>query len=394
MPFVFFVVSSSLPLRLYIHIPFCARKCHYCDFNSHVRASPPWTDYQAALLAELSHWAQQPQFAGRPLASLFFGGGTPSLAPAGLISAVIAESARLFGHTPDIEISLEANPGTVEASHFADFRAAGINRLSIGVQSFDDDELAWLERIHSAAEAEAAFAAARRAGFTNLNLDLMFALPGQSLSEWFATLDRAISLAPEHLSCYQLTIEEQTQLAARHRANPIAIPVEEEAVDFLLATRKRLTAAGYPAYEISNFSRPGHHCRHNDGYWRYDDYIGIGAGAAGKWDAADGGVVRYSNLRAPESYLKATSEQGSAIASSERLDRRQAMAEALWLALRRTEGCERSAFRNRFGIDPCDAFAPRLQRWLAQGALQLDAQKLALGDSGIALADEIAADLF
>ena len=382
------------PLQLYIHIPYCLHKCPYCDFNSHVRPAVDWDAYRRALLGELAHWAMQPQFAGRGLASLFFGGGTPSLAPPRLIGAVVDAAANHLGLTADAEITLEANPGAADAGRFAGYKEAGVNRISIGVQSFDRAELAWLERIHDGDEARHAFELARRAGFANVNLDLIYALPGQGLTAWMGSLERAIAMNPEHLSCYQLTVEPHTLLASRHARTPYPLPDDELALRFLWRTRERLQAAGYAAYEVSNFARQGFHCRHNDGYWLYRDYIGIGAGAAGKWDTGDGGAHRYANTRSPESYLKQALAQGQAIGGAEDLAPRLAAAEAVWMGLRRCEGMDRPGFAARFGQGVLTMFEAELAPWLGAGSLIADTAGLRLSDEGLAQADSVAAALF
>jgi oxygen-independent coproporphyrinogen-3 oxidase len=388
------------PLLLYVHIPYCAHKCHYCDFNSHVRGQHDWQQYEQALLTELSHWATQLQFKDRSLASIFFGGGTPSLAPASLIASVIGRASELFQFSDDIEISLEANPGTVDQSNFAGFRKAGVNRLSIGVQSLDDAELKWLERIHSGGQAISAFNAAREAGFENINLDLMYGLPDQTLDGWMVSLNRAIDLKPEHLSCYQLTVEPHTKLAAEVEKVAEQLPDEELALQFLFATRKRLAEAGFEAYEVSNFARPGLKCRHNDGYWLYHDYIGIGAGASGKWDhlgdvvGGEGGVTRYSNIRNPEKYMESVESAGSAINSDEVLSRDTAAAEALWQGLRRTGGISNAWFSERFGVGIQAQFGQELEPWLERKQLIWEDGCLRLTDKGLPFADSIASELF
>ncbi|MDQ6958049.1 MAG: radical SAM family heme chaperone HemW [Mariprofundaceae bacterium] len=381
------------PLHLYVHIPFCIHKCPYCDFNSHVRQSPPWTAYQQALLRELAHWSAQRQYAGRPIQTVFFGGGTPSLAPPSLIQSVLETAALLFPVKQDAEITLEANPGTAEAERFANYRNAGINRLSMGVQSFDDKELKWLERIHSGHEAIAAYNMARNAGFEQISLDLMYGLPDQSIETWMHHLEQVVSLAPEHVSCYQLTVEPHTQLAIRHKQTPFHLPGEDLSLDFLMQTRERLAQAGYAAYEISNFSKPGMRCHHNDGYWQYHDYIGIGAGAAGKWDRPDSGIIRYSNMRSPEAYIKSASEAGSAINSREQLSAPQAAAESVWLGLRRTDGISRHCFNDRFGCDIHELFASSLDLWEENGCVERTDTLLKLTAKGLGLADSIAASV-
>ena len=381
---------QASPLHLYVHIPFCIHKCAYCDFNSHVRPDPPWEEYRRALLNELKHWAKQPQFSKRRIDTVFFGGGTPSLAPAQLIAEVLQMTGELFDLHKQAEISLEANPGTVEAGRFAAYRAAGINRLSIGVQSFNDDELQWLERIHNSQQAMDAFAIARSAGFDNVSLDLMYGLPQQQLSDWLQNLDTAIAMAPEHLSCYQLTVEPHTELALRHQRIPLLLPEDDEALEFLLQTRARLAEHGYQAYEVSNFARPGRHCRHNDGYWLYDDYIGIGAGAAGKWDTAQGGITRYSNSRSPESYVRSTLSAGNATKSDETLALQKAAAEAVWLGLRRREGVDQAHFKRRFGQEVSAFFAKQLGPWEKSGHLIITPEYIQLSDRGLGMADSIA----
>ena len=376
---------------LYVHIPYCVHKCHYCDFNSHERLKPDWSGYQHALCRELIAWTECAPFKTRPLGSIFFGGGTPSLAPPELIAAIIACSREHCGHTSDIEITLEANPGTVDASHFQAYHRAGINRLSMGVQSLNREELRWLERIHDEHQVIAAFNAARDAGFDNINLDLMYGLPKQSLQPWLQTLNEAIALAPEHLSCYQLTVEPHTRLAAKHRITPYPLPDDELALQLFYNTRTQLHQAGYHPYEISNFSQHGYHCRHNDGYWRYADYIGIGAGASGKWDQRDGGISRYSNIRTPERYIEMATKDGTAINSQEQLSRQEATAEAFWLALRRQQGIEVDRFKNRFGCHPLEQFTTPLQPWLQQGMLIASEKSISLSHQGLALADTIAA---
>jgi len=390
LPNIAVVAAEPSPLRLYVHIPYCLHKCAYCDFNSHTQSAPPWADYLRSLRAELRYWSEQTQFSGRGLASIYFGGGTPSLAPPALVAGVLKDAACRFGLADGAEISLEANPGAVDTSRFTTYRAAGVNRLSIGVQSFHDDELAWLERIHCAEEAVQALAMARDAGFDNINLDLMYGLPGQTTAAWLETLQTALNLKPEHLSCYQLTVEPHTLLATRHHLQPLDLPPDDEALDLFRTTRSFLEDAGYPPYEISNFARPGFRCRHNDGYWQYDDYIGIGAGACGKWNTRDGGVCRYMNIKSPEHYIKMASQGGIAIGAEESRTPGQAAAEAVWLGLRRQRGIDRIRFTERFGEDCWSLFSRQLQPWLNTGDLILSKESMRLSTTGQALADSIA----
>jgi oxygen-independent coproporphyrinogen-3 oxidase len=381
------------PLQLYVHIPFCIHKCHYCDFNSHEISNPPWGKYQAALIAELMHWSESAMFNNRQITTVFFGGGTPSLAPPSLIRTVIEAASKYFGLSSDAEITLEANPGAIDADHFQQYREAGVNRLSLGVQSLDDHELGWLERIHGRHEALQAFTTARNAGFSNINLDLIYGLPDQTLSHWMQTLHAAIKLGPEHISCYQLTVEPHTKLSARHAKKTYSLPDDELALSFFHQTRQQLHSAGYDAYEISNFAKPGLQCKHNNGYWLYHDYIGIGAGAAGKWDARDGGIKRYSNIRSPERYTQSSLKNGTAFHSQESLNKNQSAAEALWLGLRRQHGVCRHSFQHRFGFDAWLRFASDLELWHKCGKLAVTDSHIYLAPEGLSLADAIAASV-
>jgi len=289
------------PLTLYVHIPWCVRKCPYCDFNSHAAAGPlPEAAYVAALCADLE--SELPWVQGRRLRSVFFGGGTPSLFSAQAIGTILEAAASRIGFAEGIEITLEANPGTAEAARFRDYRAVGVNRLSIGVQSFSDPALAALGRIHSGAQALRAVEFARRAGFERLNLDLMHGLPGQTEREALADLERALALDPGHVSWYQLTIEPNTQF---HRRPP---PLPDEPILDAIGRRgaELLAAQGHLQYEVSAYARPGHASAHNRNYWEFGDYLGIGAGAHGKltelWSHR---ILRSRKTRQPRQYLAA-----------------------------------------------------------------------------------------
>ena len=287
------------PLALYVHIPWCVRKCPYCDFNSHQATGElPEAEYVRALLADLD--CELGRAGGRRFGSVFIGGGTPSLFSAQAIGAVLEAAERRIGLLPDAEITLEANPGTADADNFRGYRAAGVNRLSIGVQSFSDSHLRALGRIHSGGEAVRAFELARAAGFANINLDLMHCLPGQTPAQAVADLQRAIALAPEHLSWYQLTIEPNTLFYRK----PPQLP-DESVLDAINAAGATLLArAGYRQYEVSAYARDGRHSRHNVNYWEFGDYIGIGAGAHGKLTDTEAGCIRRRRkARHPRDYL-------------------------------------------------------------------------------------------
>jgi len=379
------------PQRIYVHIPYCAHKCHYCDFNSHVRKEIDWDGWLAAVCTELHYRATEQ----RPVASIFIGGGTPSLAPAATITALLQSIHDTLPVLDDAEITMEANPGTADAGRFHGYRAAGVNRLSIGVQSLHNEELRWLERIHDADQAKQAFTLARSVGFDNINLDLMYALPSQSWQQWQTSLQQAIALEPDHLSCYQLTVEANTRLAAMHANNPdMDWPEESLACRFFQGTRDLLGAAGYAAYEISNYARVDRHCRHNDGYWCYDDYIGIGPGAAGKRNTSDGGAYRYSNIRSPEKYIEQAIQSGHAIADDEQLTAPEAAREAFWLGLRRQQGVEHMPYRTRFGDNLLHQQRHACRKWQDNANIIDDDQHTAIHGQGWLLADEIAACVF
>src|SRR5690348_1703472 len=295
-------------LALYVHWPFCKSKCPYCDFNSHVRASIDEARWRAALLKDLEHYATLTR--DRSVTSIFFGGGTPSLMSAETVGAVLERAAALWRCGPDIEITLEANPTSVEAERFNAFRSAGVNRVSMGVQALDDGALKFLGRGHDVKEALAALEVARQA-FGRFSFDLIYARPGQTVAAWERELDGAIALAGEHLSVYQLTIEAGTAFAPAHARGDFVLPDEETQAALYEITVARLEAAGLPAYEISNHARPGAECRHNLVYCRYQDYLGIGPGAHGRVSGSDGRMATQQR-RSPEAWLAAVEENRTA----------------------------------------------------------------------------------
>lgn len=289
---------QNIPLSLYIHIPWCVRKCPYCDFNSHEGQIEEAT-YVAALLADLEQ--EIPYVQGRPIQSIFFGGGTPSLFSGAAISQILQGVEQRTALSPTCEITLEANPGTVEQARFDAYREAGVNRLSIGVQSFNSQQLQALGRIHNPEEAIKAAKTARQAGFDNFNLDLMFALPKQSISAALEDIEQALALNPSHLSHYHLTLEPNTVFA---KYPPADLPDEDSAWDIQDACHQRLHQAGYQNYEVSAWAQAGKQCAHNLNYWRFGDYLGIGAGAHGKITLANGDILRSAKKKAPAHYLR------------------------------------------------------------------------------------------
>jgi len=361
-------VLTPPPLALYIHLPWCERKCPYCDFNSYQReAELPFAAYAARLLEDLG---QEAGFAaGRAAASVFIGGGTPSLFPAEVVHALLAGVRARLALEDDAEVTLEANPGSAEAARFRGYRAAGVNRLSIGVQSFADDCLRALGRVHDAREAHVAVAAARAAGFGNFNIDLMHGLPGQSPAMALVDLEQAIAHEPPHLSWYQLTVEPNT---AFHRAPP-RLPAEDELAEIQDRGEELLARHGYVQYEVSAWARPGRACRHNLNYWRFGDYIGIGAGAHGKLTLATGPrVLRTRRTRLPRDYLAGPVAATRTVAE---VPPDELALEFLMNALRLREGVDAADFAARTGLSLATIAAP-LARLRAQGLMEENAARL------------------
>jgi oxygen-independent coproporphyrinogen-3 oxidase len=336
-------ITQLPPLGLYVHIPWCVRKCPYCDFNSHTHDGElPEAAYVAALLADLAN--EQAHAAGRPLQSIFFGGGTPSLFSPQAIGQIIDAARTRLGFSPDIEITLEANPGTVELARFKGYREAGVNRLSIGVQSFAAQQLQKLGRIHSRDEALRAGEAARAAGFDNFNIDLMHGLENQTVSEAVNDLEQAIALAPSHISWYQLTIEPNTVFYKQ----PPLIPADDQLADIQDAGETVLAKAGFEQYEVSAYAKAGQRSQHNLNYWRFGDYLGIGAGAHGKYtELASGQIIRNWKSRSPRDYLAT----GTAFEAGRRnIGNDELTLEFMMNALRLNEGFELDLFQQRTGL--------------------------------------------
>ena len=365
--------TERAAFAIYIHWPFCKAKCPYCDFNSHVRASIDQTAWQRALLAELDHYAAET--AGRRVSSVFFGGGTPSLMAPATAAALIERIAARWTLPKDAEITLEANPTSVEAERFRDFGLAGINRASLGVQALDPAALTFLGRGHDVDEAIAAIELARR-HFLRFSFDLIYARPGQDLAQWDAELTRALALAGDHLSLYQLTIEPGTAFHTAHRRGDFAVPDDDRAGALYELTQARLTAAGLPAYEISNHARPGGESRHNLVYWRYGDYVGIGPGAHGRMTLG-GAKVATRQLRLPETWLAAVGKRGEGTEERIEVSAGERVEEMLMMGLRLGEAVPRARFRRECGAAPEDVLDPvRLARLVEGGFLVLDGEGL------------------
>lgn len=360
-------------IGLYVHWPFCLSKCPYCDFNSHVRAAIDQARWRDALVRELRHFAEETP--DRRVTSVFFGGGTPSLMAPETVAAVIGAASDLWALDPNVEITLEANPTSVEAGRFAAYREAGVNRVSLGVQALEDSALAALGRTHSAAEAIAAVETAQRA-FARVSFDLIYARPGQSPGAWRDELTSALELAGEHLSVYQLTIEPATVFHGAWRRGELILPEDSLAARLYEMTQEILLAAGLPAYEISNHARPGGQCRHNLTYWRYRDYLGVGPGAHGRLTQAEGKWALRQH-RAPEAWLAAVEQNGHATRSRTRLTPEERLIELVMMGLRLTEGITRAAFRHEAGAEPKQLLdATRLATLMAAGYLVVDGEGL------------------
>jgi len=403
------VAEGSLPPRqsiaLYIHIPFCETKCPYCDFNTYSGIEELIPTYIRALTKEINLWGRTltergNQGNGRQLVTtVFFGGGTPSYLPLEHIAAVMDAVRTSFSLSADAEVSLESNPGDVTHDRLAAWKQSGINRLSIGVQSLDDDLLNLLGRRHNAQDAQNAYRAARSAGFDNVNLDLMYGLPRQTIDQWQATLSQAIQMVPAHLSLYCLTLEEGTPLEAWVRQGNVPEPDPDLAADMYLLAEEMASQAGYVQYEISNWSLPTRECRHNLTYWRNQPYLGVGPGAHSYMNGH-----RFANLRSPRQYIQrmgdwtdpsgnpydlTTFEEHGVVDMVEAIDSRLETAESLMLGLRLNEGISEKEFRQRFGIDLRRAYQQQVEELTTFGLLQWEGDRLVLTQRGRLLGNEV-----
>jgi oxygen-independent coproporphyrinogen-3 oxidase len=371
---------------LYIHWPFCLAKCPYCDFNSHVRGRVEVERWREALLADMRHEAVLT--GGDPLESIFFGGGTPSLMPPALVGALLDEAAKLWGFAPGIEITLEANPSSVEAGKFADLAAAGVNRVSLGLQALDDETLRFLGRLHDARESMAALATAQ-AVFARVSFDLIYARPGQTPEQWEHELRRALGLGTGHLSLYQLTIEPGTRFATDVRQRAFAPLEDDPAADLFALTRDLTGAAGLPAYEVSNHARPGEESRHNLAYWRYRDYVGIGPGAHGR----RGGIATLRHKK-PENWLEAVDGHGCGLKEEGALGTSEQASEALLMGLRLAEGVDLAALSRRFALPSAALIdTAKLALYESLGLAWRDGERMGVTPQGMPLLDALLSEL-
>jgi putative oxygen-independent coproporphyrinogen III oxidase len=373
-------------LALYVHWPFCVSKCPYCDFNSHVRDSVDQEAWRSALLADLAHEAAL--LPGRRLNSIFFGGGTPSLMPPETVAALIDAATGHWQASDDIEITLEANPSSVEAARFADLAAAGVNRVSLGLQALDDETLGYLGRAHDVSEGLGALDTAQ-AAFGRVSFDLIYARPDQSEAAWAAELSRALSFGTEHLSLYQLTIEPGTQFAARLARGDLATLDPDRAAELFEQTRQQMREAGLPAYEISNHARPGAESRHNLSYWHYGNYAGVGPGAHGRRDG-----TATTRRKKPENWMGRVHDNGHGIESEDILTTQARAEEALLMGLRLDRGLDLRDVAKASGLD-IDAIVDirAIDRLAGHGLLLRDGDHLRVTEAGMLLLDAILADI-
>jgi len=391
-------IMSEGSVSLYLHIPFCRSKCAYCDFNSYAGLESLIEPYVGALIAEMGLWQEPGQ--DMSVATVFLGGGTPSLLPLQAVGRIVTALRQRFRLAADAEFSCEANPGTVDLPYLQRLRSLGVNRLSLGVQSFHDDELATLGRIHTAAQAREAYHTARQAGFDNVNLDLIYGLPHQPMTAWQHTVREAIALRPDHLSLYALSLEEGTPLADAVAHGRLPPPDADLAADMYLWAEDALAAAGYQHYEISNWALPGRQCRHNLAYWLNEPYLGLGAGAHSCF-----GGFRFANVKDPHRYIPLVEESAKGdgrlaeglapflaglghIASVEQTTAARAMTETVVLGLRLVEGLPLEEFRRRFGQELMSAYGPQVEELEVLGLLERGDGCLRLTTRGRLLGNE------
>ena len=371
---------------LYIHWPFCLAKCPYCDFNSHVREAIRADEWGEALLADMRHEATLA--AGEPLESIFFGGGTPSLMPPSLVAALLQEAERQWGFAPGIEITLEANPSSVEAANFKALASAGVNRVSLGLQALDDETLRFLGRLHDAREGLAALQTAQEV-FDRVSFDLIYARPGQTAEQWRAELQQALGLGTGHLSLYQLTIEPGTRFATDVRQGAFSPLDDDPAADLFALTRESTAAAGLPAYEVSNHARRGEESRHNLTYWRYQDYVGIGPGAHGR----RGGVATLRHKK-PENWREAVTAKGTGLKEERSLGAAEQASEALLMGLRLAEGVDLGGLARRFAIEREALIDPvKLALYESLGLTWRHGERIGVTPQGMPLLDALLGEL-
>ncbi|MBT6345585.1 MAG: radical SAM family heme chaperone HemW [Nitrospina sp.] len=369
-------------LGLYLHIPYCLHKCGYCDFNSHPENQAEAEVYISALLAEIDHYAVK--LKEKRVPTVFFGGGTPTILPPDHLDKILGRVKNRFDLTQNCEISIEANPATVECETLEQIRLSGFNRISIGVQSFDAEELKLLERVHNQEEIHTTVDRARQAGFNNLSLDLMFSLPGQSPEKWKSHLQQAVNKKPDHLSAYGLTIEPATSFFKLQERGLLQLPHEDIQLEMLETTIGFLQSAGYEHYEISNYAKPGYECQHNLNYWNNGEYLGLGAGASSYLNGE-----RFKNINLPSRYIREVQVGGTAVESTERLEPLHAMGETIMLGLRQLKGISIENFENRFQVSFNTVYGKVLAPLLEERLITLNQNRMALSRKGLFIADSV-----
>ena len=369
-------------LGLYLHIPYCLHKCGYCDFNSHPENQAEAEVYISALLAEIDHYAVK--LKEKRVPTVFFGGGTPTILPPDHLDKILGRVKNRFDLTQNCEISIEANPATVECETLEQIRLSGFNRISIGVQSFDAEELKLLERVHNQEEIHTTVDRARQAGFNNLSLDLMFSLPGQSPEKWKSHLQQAVNKKPDHLSAYGLTIEPATSFFKLQERGLLQLPHEDIQLEMLETTIGFLQSAGYEHYEISNYAKSGYECQHNLNYWNNGEYLGLGAGASSYLNGE-----RFKNINLPSRYIREVQVGGTAVESTERLEPLHAMGETIMLGLRQLKGISIENFENRFQVSFNTVYGKVLAPLLEERLITLNQNRMALSRKGLFIADSV-----
>ena len=384
------------PFSIYIHIPYCLHKCPYCDFNSYAVSVFPEREYAGALLAELDYRASLPEWRGRPVQTVFFGGGTPSLFSPSTIRKIVAAICNTFQVHDQVEITLEANPGTVSPDSLLGFREAGINRLSLGAQSFSPETLKILGRMHTPVQTESAVAAARAAGFTNINLDLIYGVPKQTLHDLKNDLAATLALQPEHISAYGLTIEKGTEFFTAVKKRTLKLPREGVVIEMMEEINRFLPARDLIRYEISNFAKRGKEARHNMAYWNGDNYLGLGAGAHSFVSAATHNnrvaLKRWSNYASPKQYIEQAAAKGDASSWHDELSPEAAMFEFFFLGLRKVQGVNLDTFEALFGISAETLYPATITILCDQGLITRSGKSLALTERGLMLADSVIAN--
>ncbi len=367
---------------IYLHIPYCLHKCGYCDFNSHPENREEEEVYVSTLMSEIGHYA--PQLDGKVISTVFVGGGTPTILPPASLEKILGNIKNHFNLSTDCEITIEANPATIKQETLAEIRSSGFNRISIGVQSFDDEELKLLERVHNEDEIHTTMDRARLAGFNNLSIDLMFSLPNQTPDKWMSNLQKALKKKPDHISAYGLTIEPATAFFKSHERGLLPLPPEETQLEMFQTTIETLQLAGYHQYEISNYARPGFECKHNLNYWDNGDYLGLGAGASSYLNGE-----RFKNTSLPSRYIREVKAEGSAVESTEKLTPLHAMGETIMLGLRRLKGIAIEDFENRFQISFNKVYGKVIDPLISEGLITLNQNHMALSRKGLFLADSV-----